>query len=193
MRNFLYFCVICTFLSCSQAKSNKAVSTKSADSVTVDTAAQLAKPLPKTADAAEEQLSDDLSEMQTYYVVVAEEGQNYHPLQERLLQLAQESRLPIDSLGRKYNEGLKKLVITDPEEIDMFGEVYYPRRFETDYLSIEYANAYIEHLPYTDNTLYIVAGQYPDKKMADKRMAEIKKYAPKVKIVKAEMFDGCLH
>lgn len=128
--------------------------------------------------------------MVDYFVVMADTSSNYFQLRNTMLQLAQQSNLSIDSLGRYYNAS-KGIVLPDSSDDELYAGIYYPRRFEGSELSIEYCQLYDGSNNF--KTMAIIAGQFTELYSARKQLNKIKKYLPKSHIITAKLYNGCMH
>jgi hypothetical protein len=142
-------------------------------------------------DTVSEPEIDMNNEMAMYFVVIADTSYNYYDLRSDLVHSAKKLKLEIDSLDRFYNSKTRKIQLPDDSEDEIYAGEYYPRRFNSESLSIEYANQYLENL--NDSLMAGIMGIYVEQSEAEKRLQLIRKYNPKAFVVKSELFQGCMH
>lgn len=126
-----------------------------------------------------------------YFIVVADTGSNYFPLQEKMYALSKQLNIPIDTMGRHYNTTKNLIALADDDEDEMYAGDYYPRRDVSEHLSLEYLNFYQPEAP--DKTIALVAGIYEAEKGADSLLSILKKADKNSFKFKANVFVGCMH
>jgi hypothetical protein len=136
-------------------------------------------------------IEEDPDEFATYYIVITDTGLNYDILLNRMLELNQVLSISIDSMGRQYNPKKNLIAMPDDSEDDIYAGEYYPRRFPSEELSIEYLSMYRNNAG--EKTMALVAGIFESKEKADSTINHLKKYAPYSFITHTKMFIGCLH
>lgn len=127
----------------------------------------------------------------TYFVLIADTGFNYLVLHQKMIALHSQLKIPIDTMGRSYNEAKELIVLPDNDEDELYAGAYYPRRFPSDNLSLEYLNFYKKQSD--EKTIALVTGIYETEKSADSALSIIKELEKKAFIVKAEIYIGCMH
>ena len=128
----------------------------------------------------------------TYYVVIAGKGAAYTPLQKQMYSLAKQLNMEVDTMGRTYDPGKKLIALPDNAEDEIYAGAYYPRRYPSVSLSLEYLGYYTSHKT-DDKTIALVAGIYGNEKEARKALAVIKRKAPGAYSLKAKVYLGCMH
>jgi hypothetical protein len=152
----------------------------------VDTVNQSAPGLP-------DEDNDDASfnETDTFYVVVADTGNDYYQLRDQMLSVAKTTDLLIDTLGRYYDKSKDLIMLPDNDEDEIYRGNYYPRRFPSDNLSLEYLDVYS---PVSgDKTIAFVTGIYETKHAADSAKRSMLNIQPKTFVLKSEIYTGCMH
>lgn len=134
---------------------------------------------------------DTENETETYYVVVADSNTNYYSLRGKMLALHKSLKNPIDTMGRYYNEAKNLIALPDDDEDEIYRGDYFPRRFPSNALSLEYLKFYKESSE--EKTIALIAGIYESKHMADSALTNLKKYNNNAFTVKADIFVGCMH
>lgn len=126
-----------------------------------------------------------------YYIVVADTGFSYQPLQAKLLQLKATTHLEVDSMGRYYNPQKNRIVLPDDDEDEIYAGEYYPRRDQGEYLSLEYLYVYSRNTE--DSMIALITGIYPDEAAAKAALPAIKAQVPTAFTMKASVYIGCMH
>lgn len=127
----------------------------------------------------------------TYFVVVADTSQDYSMLHEKMVDLNSKLKIPIDTMGRFYNKTKNLITLPDNAEDEIYAGDYFPRRFRSDNLSLEYLNFYQRQAG--EKTIALVTGIYETEKSADTALAVLHKTEKKVFIIKADIYVGCMH
>jgi len=125
------------------------------------------------------------------YIVVADTGFSYQPLQAKLLQLKAATHLEVDSMGRYYNPQKHRIVLPDDDEDEIYAGEYYPRRDQGEYLSLEYLYVYSRYTE--DSMMALITGIYPDEAAAKAALPAIKAQVPTAFTMKASVYTGCMH
>jgi hypothetical protein len=130
-------------------------------------------------------------EYQTLYILVADTGFSYFNLRDKMISWSKVLEQDIDTLDRGYNE--KKDLIALPEDLDdeMYAGEYYPRRYPTNSLSLEYLNFYDQK--FNDKTIALVTGMYSEKASADSALSILSKVSPRAFVMKSDVYMGCMH
>lgn len=131
------------------------------------------------------------SEIETLYLVIADTGRNYFELLDNMLALKSEFGMTIDSMDRYYDRKKNKIILPANHEDELYAGQYFPRRFPSTCLSVEYLETY---KPGSDkNTMAVVAGIFEKEKSADSSLNAIRKTDKDAFKLKAEIFLGCAH
>ncbi len=132
------------------------------------------------------------NEYAIYYVVVADTSQNYFTLRHKLFALNKSLGLKIDTMNRTYNKKKNLIALPDPSpDDDMYAGEYYPGRFASESLSLEYLKEYKDDTK--EKTIALVTGIYETKAKADFALRKLKTKERKAFIVKSKIFIGCMH
>ena len=175
--NYIYSALILLlFVSC-QDKSETKVALTKYDSVRQQEDSIL--PLENAEDEA------------LYFVVIADTGKVYADLHKKMMSWSQRLAMPVDTMGRLYNTDKDLIALPDDDEDEIYAGGYYPRRFPSQHLSLEYLNFYNTQSP--EKTIALVAGLYEKKESADSALNILKKIAPKAFAQESVIFTGCMH
>lgn len=136
----------------------------------------------------EEELEEDMA---TFHIVIADTGSNYYTLRNAMLQLHQALNIPVDTMGRSYDPSKDLIVLPEDDQDEMFAGDYFPRRFPSQSLSLEYLSLY--HDKAGEKTMALVAGIFESPSSADTMLATIKQVNSKAFVIPAEIYMGCLH
>ena len=132
-----------------------------------------------------------VEETATYYVVIADTSGSYQKLYGQMLSLHGSSRIPIDTMGRSYDKSKNLIALPGDDEDDVFAGDYYPRRFPSAALSLEYLGLYQEKA--AERAMALVAGIYEQQSDADRAVSAIRQLNKKAFVVKSDMYIGCIH
>lgn len=127
----------------------------------------------------------------TYFVVVADTGQNYYTLHKKMVDLNKQFRIPIDTMDRSYNQKKNLIALSENDDDKLYAGKYFPRRFPSDHLSLEYLDVY--QTKAGKKTIALVAGIYEKQKSADSALSILHASEKKVFKIKANIFTGCAH
>ena len=134
---------------------------------------------------------DENQAIQPFYNIILDTGMNYYPLDSMMYQASKLLSYKIDTMGRLYNDSLNRLMLPFNDEDELYAGEYFPRRFEGNYLSIEYSSGYIEHS--SENSLCLISAICKEKYQADSLLNETQKHFPKAFISLHNMYLGCMH
>lgn len=136
-------------------------------------------------------ITTDNDEYGTLYFTIVDTGQDYAPLNSKMYALQKELQWPIDTMNRYYNKQKKKIVVPDNDEDEMYRGEYFPRRFPSESMSLEYYKTYIDRS--TETNIALVAGIYETRKSADSLLAVLRQHAPNSFVTEGRVFLGCMH
>jgi hypothetical protein len=131
------------------------------------------------------------TDLASYYIVISDTGTDYQSLSNKLFEINRKSGIPIDSMGRTYNKKKNLIALPDNDEDELYAGNYFPRRFPSDYLSLEYLRFYKPHS--AEKTIALVTGIYEQEKAAESALLALKKMEKKAFKIKAELYTGCIH
>jgi hypothetical protein len=127
----------------------------------------------------------------TYFVVVADTSLDYPTLHRKMFDLNSKLKIPIDTMGRFYNKTKNRITLTDNDEDKIYAGDYFPRRFPSGNLSLEYLNFYQRQAG--EKTIALVTGIYETEKRADSALTVLHKTEKKAFKIKAAIYVGCMH
>ncbi len=136
-------------------------------------------------------INDSNSDYAIYYVAIADSGNEYYPLDRLMYSISASLHIKVDTMARYYNTTKKHIVLPDDDEDEMYRGEYYPRRDGGDFLSVEYTALY-DTLA-SENNMCVVAGLFTTKKSADSLLQLIRPVAGKAFVIKASIYEGCMH
>lgn len=184
MKHFSFIVLVFFFASCNtSATKENALQGEVTDTVTT-----------KLTGAEEDEIEPvDTTDYDhaTYFVIVADTGLNYFPLQSKMYALSNRLNIPIDTMGRHYNASKNLIALADDDEDEIYAGDYYPRRYPSDNLSLEYLEIYQRDA--NDKTIALVAGIYETEANADSSLAILKRQEPNCFKLKSELYIGCMH
>ncbi len=127
----------------------------------------------------------------TYFVVVADTSLDYNVLHKKMFKLSRQLNIPIDTMGRFYNKAKNLIALPENDEDEMYAGDYFPRRFPSESLSLEYLNFYQRRAG--DKMIALVTGIYETEKSADSILTVLRKIEKKAFKIKADIYVGCVH
>lgn len=158
------------------------------DSAKIDSSTSL-----QTNVTADNNVADDTTDYDyaTYFIVVADTSTDYYLLHKKMFNLSRQLNIPIDTMGRFYNTIKNLIALPDNDEDEIYAGDYFPRRFPSDNLSLEYLNFYQRQA--SEKTIALVTGIYETEKSADSALTVLHKTEKKVFKIKADIYVGCMH
>lgn len=156
--------------------------------VTVDTIAPSPRNFPEVSITTEDSTE---SEYATFFIVVADTGLDYYALRKKMFALNNRFGITVDTMGRTYNVSKNLIALPDNDEDEMYAGQYFPRRFPSGNLSLEYLDVYKANSP--EKTIALVAGIYETVRLADSALAILRPASPKAFRLTSEMYLGCMH
>ena len=181
------YIVLTVFLT---ACGTKSADTNVADvnSIKIDTTTSLQNNVTTGNNVTEDTTDYDNA---TYFVVVADTSADYYLLNKKMFDLNSKLKIPIDTMGRFYNKTKNLIALPDNDEDEIYAGDYFPRRFPSDNLSLEYLNFYQRQAG--EKTIALVTGIYETEKSADSALTVLYKTEKKVFKIKADIYVGCMH
>lgn len=126
-----------------------------------------------------------------YYVVVTDTGNSYYSLKEKMQAISQNLNIPIDTMGRFYNKKKNIIQLPDNDSDEIYAGDYYPRRYPSNFLSLEYMNLYKRGS--SKSTIALVAGIYEKKSSADSALSVLKSSQKNTFAILSPIYIGCIH
>ena len=127
------------------------------------------------------------------YIVIADTSQNYVELRKKMFGINEKLKTEIDTMGRGFNREKNLICLPENDEDEIYAGDYFPRRYPSETLSLEYLVYYTNGKKPTEGTIALVTIITDNKEKADKKLAEIKKYSDKAFIVNSQIYMGCMH
>jgi len=125
------------------------------------------------------------------FIVVADSSHVYKRLKIKMFDLKSKLNIEIDTLGREYNKSKNLISLRENNEDEMYAGNYFPRRYPSKSLSLEYLDYYDSKLK--DKTIGLVTGIFDNKNDADRLLTQVKEYSPNAFIMNVEIYMGCMH
>jgi hypothetical protein len=130
-------------------------------------------------------------EIATYYVVVVDTGLNYYSLRDKMESTHNTFNKAIDSMGRHYNKTKNLIALPDNDSDEMYAGEYFPRRYPSEYLSLEYLKDY--RTSSAEKTIALISGIYEKQYSADSALKRLSTLKPQAFVLKASIYVGCMH
>ena len=147
----------------------------------------------KTNVANDNSIAEDTTDYNnaTYFLVVADTNQDYSILHKKMFDLNSKLKIPIDTMGRFYNKTKNLIALPDNDGDEIYAGDYFPRRFPSDNLSLEYLSFYQRQAG--EKTIALVTGIYETEQSADSALTVLHNTEKKVFKIKADIYVGCTH
>ncbi len=188
---FFYIFILLLFLYACTEKKENIVETQE---IVSDSILKKQDSLEELKFTVEETPTDSLSEFsetETYYVIVVDTSLNYALLHKKMFEVQHAFKIAIDTMGRYYNPSKDLIALPEDDEDELYAGDYFPRRFPSETLSLEYLSLYKNNS--NEKTIGVVSGIFEQETKADSSLKKIQKVFPKTFKLKTEMFVGCLH
>jgi hypothetical protein len=150
------------------------------------------EPVMPVTDSHEHNLpGDTLPDNEFYYIVVADTGTDYFILQQKMVALHQTLKLSIDTMERFYNVKKNLIALPEDHEDKIYAGSYFPRRFPSENLSLEYLHFYEEK--FNEKTIALVTGIYETAGSADSALKVLRLQARQAFKIRSLVYVGCAH
>lgn len=126
-----------------------------------------------------------------FYISVADTAVNYKSLKNKMIDLQTELNIKIDTMGRGYNAEKDLICLAEDDEDELYAGQYFPRRFPSESLSIEYLNFYTPTT--TEKTLALITGIFESKDEAKKHLDKVLPTNNNAYLIKSNIYIGCMH
>ncbi len=197
MKNILFLSAVWLLVACNDnpAPTPEQKLTDSSgmisSSTPVDSLMPPANTIENNIEADSMEAIDTNPDIETYYIVVADTGTQYGLLNAKMYALAKQTTLTVDTLGRYFNASKKKIVLREDDDDELYAGEYFPRRFPSTTLSMEYMDSYIPGS--NAGTMGIIAGIFENATDGEKALQSIKTHSANARLVKADIYVGCIH
>lgn len=189
MKSYCWLIALFIAVSC-KPKSAPVITNTAAKPVRILPAGYKMVTAIKAAEADTPETDEQLNAYASYYVLVVDTGKSYDELRAKMFNLHQSSNLVIDTMGRYYNRVKNLIQLPDNDEDEMYAGEYFPRRYPSPNLSLEYLDQY---QPGSESKMIaLVAGIYETKISADSALNAIKR-SEKAFVLKSRIYVGCMH
>lgn len=138
----------------------------------------------------EDEAIDDFN-FSSMYIVALDTSRNYAQLLRMMNEAKEKFNLKIDSLGRYYNAKKDLICLPDDAEDELYQGEYFPRRYPSEHLSIEYYEFF--HPETSNKNMVLLAGIYDDKEDADSLFTLLKSEFPTAFTHISKIYIGCMH
>lgn len=191
-KTFYYLIALIIFVSCNtpppQAREESSINMAYGEHKAMDVKPGYTRTVLYDTSKIAEELEEETA---TFYIVVADTSTDYYSLRDQMLQLHQSVRIPIDTMGRSYNPSKALITLPDDDEDEIYAGDYYPRRFPSNSLSLEYLSFY--QLKASEKTIALVAGIHESPESTDSTFSVIRRFYSKAFVIPTEIYTGCIH
>jgi len=127
------------------------------------------------------------------YIVVSDTSQNYFELRQKMFDLNEKLKTEIDTMGRGFNKKKNLICLPENDKDEIYAGDYFPRRYPSETLSLEYLIYYTNGKKPTEGTIALVTIITDNKEKAEKKLAEVKRYSDSAFIINSKIYMGCMH
>ncbi|MGD1842496.1 MAG: hypothetical protein ACFB0B_16630 [Thermonemataceae bacterium] len=129
------------------------------------------------------------------YVVIADTSNHYFTLKKQMFALHESLSIEIDTLGRGFNIHKNLICLPEDDEDELYAGSYFPRRYASNILSLEYLNFYTNEpeQQVSEKTIVLVVLISGNLVEAQKRLRQITPYAKNAFIINTKLYQGCMH
>lgn len=197
MKNILLLSSLCLLLACidNPASNPDEKLTDStgmiSQSVPVDSLMPPANTIENNIEADSMEAVDSNPDIETFYVLVADTGMQYAALNTTMYSLAKQTSLVVDTLGRYYNTKKNKIVLHENDSDELYAGEYFPRRFPSTSLSLEYMDSYTPGSK--EGMMGIIAGIFEKQADGEAALKTLQGFSQQARLVKADIYVGCIH
>lgn len=186
MTRYIYIILMVFLTDCGTTSADK--NGADVDSTRIDTTTSLQTTVTNNNIVTEDTTDYNYA---TYFVVVADTSLDYPTLHEKMIELNSKLKIPIDTMGRFYNKAKNLIALPDNDEDEIYAGNYFPRRFPSYNLSLEYLDFYQRQA--REKTIALVTGIYETEKSADSALVVLGKTEKNIFKIKADIYVGCMH
>lgn len=127
------------------------------------------------------------------YIVISDTSESYFELRQKMFALNEKLKAEIDTMGRGFSKNKNLICLPENDVDEMYAGDYFPRRYPSETLSLEYLTYYTHGNKPAEGTIALVTTVTDDKEAAKKKLAEVKKYADNAFMVTSQIYMGCMH
>lgn len=195
MKSYISILLIVFFASCNSTNTKKDEIIQKTKQIETEPINNSVSDEVRDNNIIEEEVSRDklweYDNIDTFFVVIADTSLNYFHLQNKMYKLTSKLSIPIDTMGRYYNTEKNLIVLPDDDDDEMYAGAYYPRRFPSEHLSLEYFIVYQNST--SDSTIALLTGIYETELKADSALKVLQSFENNSFKIKAGIYIGCMH
>lgn len=197
MKNYLFLFSVLFVLACNDnpvTNPEQKLSDSAgmiSESVPVDSLLTTENTIENNIEADSMEAVDANPDIETLYVLIADTGKNYAILNSQMYAIAKQTQWQVDTLGRYFNTKKNKIVLREDDSDELYAGEYFPRRFPSTTLSMEYMDTYTPGA--NEAMMGIVAGIFEKQADGEKALQTIKAFCTNARLVKADIYVGCIH
>ena len=127
------------------------------------------------------------------FIVIADSSQVYSELKLKMFNLKDKLNVEIDTMGRGYNKTKDLICLPENDEDEIYAGDYFPRRFPSETLSLEYLDYYDKKNG--EKTIGLIVGifQQKEKLNAERLLKKLSEFFPNAYILNTDIYMGCMH
>lgn len=184
MKNIISLLLIVIFSACTSSNNKEKQSQANASDTAIISA---------SIDSSENNIAEDSvnHDIEKFFIIIADTGTDFYSLNKKMYDLNKQLQLPIDTMNRYFNKKKNSIVLHENDEDKLYAGHYFPRRFPSESLSLEYLDVYQDDAG--KKTFALVTGIYEKNKSADSALAILKSKEKNAFKIKADINVGCVH
>lgn len=138
-----------------------------------------------------QEISDE--EYMDAYLVISDTSKDYYIIKEKMFLLSKSLDFEIDTMGREFNVNKNLICLPDNDEDELYAGNYFPRRYPSETLSLEYLDYYLNEQNPLSGLIALVVLITDEKENAELKLEQIKKYSETAFILNTKLYMGCMH
>jgi hypothetical protein len=138
--------------------------------------------------------AQEFSEEEDFYnafIIVVDTSHDYYELRELMFDIYHKFSMEIDTMERGYDKTKDLICLPDDHEDEIYAGDYFPRRFPSEGLSLEYIIIYTNNS--THRNIGLLAGVFESEDEALRLLNKIKINYKKTFIINTDLYMGCMH
>jgi hypothetical protein len=137
--------------------------------------------------------AQDSTQFMNAHVVIADTSSDYYKLRAQMFELSKKLDFKIGTLGRGFDDEHKILCLPKDSDDDIYAGSYFPRRFSSESLSIEYLDYYRDGGLHNSGSFALVCAITGNIEKAKKVKSKISPHSGMVFILPSRIYIDCMH
>lgn len=138
------------------------------------------------------QESDDFMYMNAF-IIVADTSESYEILHKKMYELSSKLNFEVDTMGRGYDKNKGLICLPENHEDEIYAGDYFPRRYPSDKLSLEYLDYYKKGNKPSGGIIALVIAITDKKEHAESILKKVQTQEKNAFILESKIYMGCMH